>query len=106
MRYAAEKEMPLYSALMDVPETLSARPRKCVSEFGDLMNELVMAREDMGVSDFVKYVIDRTGLKAQYERDLSDEGKNRLENIEEFWVRSANTNRAPRPPRWKIIWKT
>ena len=84
MRYAAEKEMPLYSALMDVPETLSARPRKCVSEFGDLMNELVMAREDMGVSDFVKYVIDRTGLKAQYERDLSDEGKNRLENIEEF----------------------
>ena len=84
VRYAAEKEMPLYSALMDVPETLSARPRKCVSEFGDLMNELVMAREDMGVSDFVKYVIDRTGLKAQYERDLSDEGKNRLENIEEF----------------------
>lgn len=84
VRYAAEKEMPLYSALMDVPETLSARPRKCVSEFGDLMNELVMAREDMGVSDFVKYVIDRTGLKAQYERDLSDEGKNCLENIEEF----------------------
>ena len=74
----------LYSALMDVPETLSARPRKCVSEFGDLMNELVMAREDMGVSAFVQYVIDRTGLKAQYERDLSDEGKNRLENIEEF----------------------
>ena len=84
VRYAAEKDMPLYSALMDVPETLSARPRKCVSEFGDLMNELVMAHEDMGVNDFVKYVIDRTGLKAQYERDLSDEGKNRLENIEEF----------------------
>lgn len=84
VRYAAEQEMPLYSALVDVPETLSARPRKCVSEFGDLMNELVMSREDMGVTEFVKFLIERTGLKAQYERDLSDEGKNRVENIEEF----------------------
>ena len=84
VRYAAEKDMPLYSALMDVPETLSARPRKCVHEFGELMNELVMTREDMGFSEFVTYLIEKTGLKAQYERDLSDEGKNRVENIEEF----------------------
>lgn len=84
VRYAADQEMPLYSALVDVPETLSARPRKCVGEFGDLMNELVMSREDMGVSEFVAFLIERTGLKAQYERDQSDEGKNRVENIEEF----------------------
>lgn len=84
IRYASEKEMPLYSSLVDVPETLSARPRKCVHEFGELMNELVMAREDMGVADFVAFLISKTGLKAQYERDLSDEGKNRVENIDEF----------------------
>ena len=84
VRYAAEEEMPLYSALVDVPETLSARPRKCVSEFGDLMNELVMARDDMGLLDFVTHLIARTGLKAQYEKDQSDEGKARIENIDEF----------------------
>ena len=28
--YAASHDIPLYSALADVPETLSARPRKCV----------------------------------------------------------------------------
>lgn len=84
VRYAAEQEMPLYSALADVPETLSARPRKCVREFGELMNELVLCREDMGVSDYVRNLIDKTGLKAQYERDLSDEGRARVENIEEF----------------------
>ncbi|MBE5801142.1 MAG: DNA helicase PcrA [Clostridiales bacterium] len=84
VRYAAEKEMPLYSALIDIPDTLSARPRKCVHEFGELMNELVLSQEDMGVSEFVEYVINRTGLRAQYERDLSDEGKNRIENIDEF----------------------
>lgn len=84
VRYAGEKEMPLYSALVDVPETLSARPRKCVREFGELMNELVLSREDMSISEFVTLLIEKTQLKAQYERDLSDEGKNRVENIQEF----------------------
>ena len=84
VRYAAKKEMPLYSALVDVPDTLSARPRKCVLEFGELMNELVLSREDMGVSEFVTCLLEKTGLKAQYERDQSDEGKDRLENIQEF----------------------
>ena len=83
-RYAAEKDMPLYSALVDIPETLSARPRKCVSDFGELMNELVLTREDMGVSEFVEHVLERTGLKEMYERDLSDEGKARMENVQEF----------------------
>ncbi len=84
MNYAQEKEMPLYSALMDVPESLSARPRKCVREFGDLMNELVLVREDMGLTDFVKTVIEKTGLRAQYEKDLADESKARIENMDEF----------------------
>ncbi len=84
VRHAGEKQMPLYSALVDIPESLSARPRKCVFEFGELMNELVLTLEDMGVSEFVNYVIDRTGLKAQYERDQSEEGQGRVENINEF----------------------
>ena len=84
VRYAIEKEMPLFSALADVPESLSARPRKCVHEFGELMNELVLEHEDMGLSDFIKHMLDKTGLRAQYERDISDEGKARLENIDEF----------------------
>lgn len=84
VRYAAKEEMPLYSALFDVPETLSARPRKCVTEFGELMNELVMARDEMELLEFVKHLIARTGLKSQYEKDQSDEGKARIENIDEF----------------------
>ena len=84
VRYAAEKEMPLYSALIELPDTLSARPRKCVHEFGDLLNELVLEHEDMGLSDFVKHLIEKTGLRAQYEKDLSDEAKSRMENMDEF----------------------
>ncbi|HNW87484.1 MAG TPA: DNA helicase PcrA [Candidatus Limiplasma sp.] len=84
VRYAAEKEMPLYSALIDLPESLSARPRKCVREFGDLMNTLVLEREEMGLSAFVKHLIDKTGLRTQYEKDLSDEAKSRIENMDEL----------------------
>ncbi|MEA5000102.1 MAG: DNA helicase PcrA [Candidatus Limiplasma sp.] len=98
VRYATEKEIPLYSALMDLPETLSARPRKCVREFGDLMNELVMLREEMSLADFVLHLISKTGLRAQYERDLSDEAKTRLENIDEFLGAVAEFEKASDEP--------
>ena len=98
VKYAAEQEMPLYSALMDIPESLSARPRKCVREFGDLMNELVMAYEDMALTDFVKMLIDKTGLRAQYEKDLSDEAKARIDNIDEFIGAVAEYEKASESP--------
>ena len=82
--FAAKNNVPLYTALMDVPETLSARPRKCVREFGALMSELVALRETMGLSEFVALLIEKTGLRVQYEKDLSDEAKTRIENMDEF----------------------
>ncbi len=84
LQFAAESNVPLYTALLDVPETLSARPRKCVREFGSLMQELVMVYDSMSLSEFVSMLIEKTGLRSQYEHDLSEEAKARLENIDEF----------------------
>ncbi|NLI22443.1 MAG: DNA helicase PcrA [Clostridiales bacterium] len=98
VRYAGEKEMPLYSALIDLPNTLSARPRKCVREFGDLMNELVMQHEEMRLSDFVAHVIERTGLRAQYEKDLAEEARSRVENMDEFMGAVAEYEQAADEP--------
>ena len=84
MQFATDNSIPLYSALMDVPETLSARPRKCVREFGNLLSELVSMQESMSLSDFVSLLVEKTGLREQYERDLSDEAKSRVENMDEF----------------------
>jgi DNA helicase II / ATP-dependent DNA helicase PcrA len=81
---AAEQNMPLYSALINVPDTLSARPRKCVREFGELMGELVALHETMGLSEFVSLLVKKAELRTQYEKDLSDEAKTRLENMDEF----------------------
>jgi DNA helicase II / ATP-dependent DNA helicase PcrA len=84
LQFASQQDIPLYAALMDVPETLSARPRKCVREFGALLRELVSLQETMGLSDFVSLLIEKTGLREQYVKDLSDEAKSRLENMDEF----------------------
>jgi len=97
-KHAEAEDMPLFSALVDIPETLSTRPRKAVSEFGDLMNDLIVSREEMGLLDFVTHLIEKTGLKAQYARDESDEGKARVENIDEFLGAVAEYEKAAEEP--------
>ncbi len=98
VKHAAEEEMPLFSALVDVPDSLSARPRKAVTEFGDLMNELIVEHEEMGLLSFVTHLIEKTGLKAQYTRDESDESKARVENIDEFLGAVAEYEKAAENP--------
>ena len=44
-----------------------------------------MARETMKLSEFVAHLIEKTGLRIQYEKDLSDEAKSRLENMTSSW---------------------
>ncbi len=82
--HARENEMPLYSALTDMPESLSARPRKCVGDFFMLMTMLVAMKESLPLSDFVKLLIEKTGLMEQYQKEDTDESRARVENIQEF----------------------
>ncbi len=98
VKHATIEEMPLFSALVDVPESLTTRPRKAVTEFGDLMNELIVEHEEMGLLEFVTHLIEKTGLKAQYAKDESDEGKTRVENIDEFLGAVAEYEKAAENP--------
>ena len=83
-RYAAEQEMPLLTACMDVPDTLGNRAKKSVEKFGELMMSLTMMAESMKLTELVQYVIDATGLESQYAKEDSDEARSRVENIREF----------------------
>lgn len=83
-RYAAEQEMPLLTACMDIPETISSRGRKSVEKFSELMLSLSMMTEGMGLTELVQYVIDTTGLESQYTKEDNDENRTRVENIREF----------------------
>ena len=82
---SARKEgVSLYSTLIDIPESLASRPRKCVSEFAGIMLELDMAKDEHKLSDFVHLLMERTGLREQYQKEQTEEAKNRLENMDEF----------------------
>ena len=83
-RYAAEQEMPLLTACMDIPQTIGARGRRSVEQFGALIMSLTMMAESMKLTELVQYVIDTTGLESQYTKEESDENRARVENIREF----------------------
>ena len=82
--HAADQGMPLYSALSDLPESLSSRPRKCVSDFFMLLSQLMAMKETMSLQDFVPHLVEVTGLIAQYQKEDTDEARARIENIQEF----------------------
>lgn len=83
-RYAAEQEMPLLTACMDIPETIGSRGRKSVEKFSELMMGLSMMAETMSLTELVQYVIDTAGLESQYTKEDNDENRTRVENIREF----------------------
>jgi DNA helicase-2/ATP-dependent DNA helicase PcrA len=83
--YAASNGLPLFAAVMDAePVGLPARARGAVAGFAALMMELMEARIDQQPEEFVRTLIEKAGVKKQYEADKTDEGRARLENIEEF----------------------
>ncbi len=84
VRHARDNEMPLFSALTDIPDSLSARPKKCVSEFMLLMTTLMALKETLPLSEFVQRLVEATGLMSQYERENTDDAQARVENIQEF----------------------
>ena len=72
-RHAAQEDMPLLTACMDMPESLNARARKSIEEkFSELMMSLTMMQETMKLTELVQYVIDTVGLESQYTKEDND----------------------------------
>ena len=82
--HAAENDMPLYSALSDLPEGLGGRARKSVTDFFMLMTLLSAMKDAMPLEEFVAALIEKTGLREQYLKEDSDEARSRVENVDEF----------------------
>ena len=82
--HAARNGMPLFSAMCDLPEELSSRAKKSVTEFFSLMTMLSAMKETMGLEEFVDELIRMTGLEEQYLKEDTEEAMNRVENIREF----------------------
>ena len=83
--YASGAEMSLMSAVLDVENApLSARPKKLIGEFAELMIDLTEALYEKTASEFLEFMIDKTGYVRALEAVKSDENAARIENIREL----------------------
>ena len=83
--WARDNDDSMLGAAMEVEEidTLGSRAAAAVKKFSDLMTDLFAHKEVLSVSDYAEYVIEQTGIKAQYSK-LDDDSIQRMENIKEF----------------------
>ena len=81
---ARTREMPLFSVLGDLPDTLASRPRKCVTDFFTMLTMLSVEKETMPLQEFVPHLVETTGLLSQYTREDTDDARSRAENVREF----------------------
>ena len=83
-RHAQAERISLYEGLSRLPSGLASRPRKCVADFAALMEELSDLKEKMGVADLIQETLQRTGLQEMYEREQTEEGRSRVQNLQEL----------------------
>ena len=69
---------------------LSSRVRGRIREFSALADELITQSMLMPPKEFIDFMLEKTGLQAMYEKENSDEARERLENLQEL-SNAANT---------------
>lgn len=89
MEYAAtiaeEKGLPLLSVLAEAESFPKlSRAAKAMSEFAEKIMELTVERDNMGISQFVEYILEELGLTDEYRRMRTEEAEARTENLAEF----------------------
>ena len=83
--YARENDMPFLSAVLDWENvSLSARPKKLLQAFAELMIDLTEQMYEMKPGEFLQTVIDKTGYVKALEESKDEDNETRLENIKEL----------------------
>lgn len=82
---AAEDGLALYDEILNMPaeNRLPKAAAAKFSAFGALMRDLMMQKELLGLSEFVNYLIEHTGIGNMYEGE-DEESRNKRLNIDEF----------------------
>ncbi|VAW49880.1 ATP-dependent DNA helicase UvrD/PcrA [hydrothermal vent metagenome] len=82
---AKQQEISLWQAAQQLTESgLTARAKSAVQGFLALIDALSDEVSELPLEDQMMKVITRSGLQAHFEKDSSEQGKGRLENIDEL----------------------
>lgn len=82
---AKNNQICLYKAI-DIAQslnTLSSATQAKLNNFKTLIEDLKIKKDELSISDFIAYVIDKTGIKAEYEKNL-DDNRERLLNVNQL----------------------
>ena len=82
---AREQQIPMWQAAQQAVEHgLTARAKTAVAGFLNLIESLAESAANHDLQDQVMQVISKSGLQAHFEKDSSEQGQGRLENIDEL----------------------
>jgi DNA helicase-2/ATP-dependent DNA helicase PcrA len=84
--YASARNTPLFEVLREVEmdETLSARARRAIAAFVELIDKLALASRQGGVEPLVSQLLEETGYRQFIEESDAKDYRDRLGNVDEF----------------------
>ena len=85
-QYALCHEISIYETLkkLDDIEEINARTKGLLVNFYNLIEELTSLQNDYKLSEFISYVLDKSGYAPSLRQEETIENQSRLENLEEF----------------------
>jgi DNA helicase-2/ATP-dependent DNA helicase PcrA len=85
LEYCQETNQTVYTALVNKREIgFSSRADKALSEFLQLIDELLEIKEQESVTGLTEAVLRRTGYWQELQANIESDGQERLENLKEF----------------------
>lgn len=85
------------AAKMQLDSGMTARAKGALSGFIELVDSLSELCEGKSLQDIMLLVISRAGLQDHFEKDKSEQGQSRLENLDELINAAAGFDKKPKP---------
>jgi DNA helicase-2/ATP-dependent DNA helicase PcrA len=84
--YSRSKNVSLWSAALELVETsqLTARAKTGVSSYIDLITKIQADSKILSLSEQIRLCIESSGLKAHFEKDKTEKGETKRENLQEL----------------------
>jgi DNA helicase-2/ATP-dependent DNA helicase PcrA len=84
--YAREKSLSLWHAANELIDSgqFTARAKTGVSAYIDLINNMHSDSKVLGLAEQIRLCVENTGLKAHFDKDKSEKGEARRENLQEL----------------------
>ncbi len=92
--FAREKSLPLWNAALEMVQNnqLTSRVQSGLSSYIDLVGQMQTESQQLALDEMTQLCIERSGLQAHFEKDKTEKGEARRENLQELVGAARNFN--------------